>query len=148
MADLILWKNREISKLRSDLDRLFDRLRSEFGLPALDGPAGLFPAIDLSETDDAVILRAELAGIEPEDLEVSVFQDRLTIRGSRRRESVQDSPPYSRLTRSVGTFSRTIRLPCRVKVDNARARYRQGVLDIVLPKSERERSCAVKVKVQ
>ncbi len=72
MAGLIVWKNQEIDKLRRDIDRLFDRLWDDFGVPLSTRIEREIPSIDLSETEDTLIIRAEVPGINPEDLEISI----------------------------------------------------------------------------
>ncbi len=148
MSELVLWKDQEIRRLRKDMDRLFSRLRNGFGAPAWPGEAleGLY--IDLLEREDALTVRVEIPGINPEDLKISVTNDRLTISGEKSEERIDDSRYYYRVERRFGSFSRTIRLPCKVEIDNIEATYKKGVLNIVMPKSKPEKKNKVSIQVR
>jgi len=148
MSELVLWKDQEIRRLRKDMDRLFSRLRNGFGAPAWPGEAleGLY--IDLLEREDSLTVRVEIPGINPEDLKISVTNDRLTISGEKSEERIDDSRYYYRVERRFGSFSRTIRLPYKVEIDNIEATYKKGVLNIVMPKSKPEKKNKVSIQVR
>jgi len=148
MSELVLWKDQEIRRLRKDMDRLFSRLRNGFGAPAWPGEAleGLY--IDLLEREDTLTVRVEIPGINPEDLKISVTNDRLTISGEKSEERIDDSRYYYRVERRFGSFSRTIRLPYKVEIDNIEATYKKGVLNIVMPKSKPEKKNKVSIQVR
>ncbi len=147
MADLILWKDQEISKLRKDLDRLFIRAWTDFSMPFVLGAVeDIFP-VEWLENAEAITLRAALPGLDPDKLEVTVTEDRLTIRGEIQERSVEEGARYQRISRRFGSFSRSFRLPCRVRVQDTQAVYKQGVLEITMPKIKSASSCAVKIKV-
>ncbi|MCP4668982.1 MAG: Hsp20/alpha crystallin family protein [Deltaproteobacteria bacterium] len=148
MSELVLWKDQEIRRLRRDMDRLFSRMRTGFGAPALPGMAfeGLF--IDLLEREDTLAVKVEIPGIDPEDLEISVSHDRLTISGEKSEERIDDSRYHYRVERRFGSFSRTIRLPCKVETDNIKATYKKGVLSITMPKSKPEKRNRVRIRVR
>lgn len=147
MADLILWKDQEISKLRKDLDRLFIRAWTDFNMPFVPGTAEDLFHVEWLENAEAVIFRAALPGLDPDKIEVSVTEDRLIIRGEIQEQRVEQGARYRRISRRHGTFSRSFRLPCRVRVEDARAAYKQGVLQITMPKMKKASSCAIKIKV-
>ena len=88
MPSLILWKNKRINRLREDMDRIFDRMCGEFGTKLTPRIAGSVPFIDLTETDDNLILVAEIPGVSSKDLEVDIVEDMLTIRGEKKQEEV------------------------------------------------------------
>ena len=148
MSELVLWKDQEIRRLRKDMDRLFSRLRNGFGAPPWPGEAleGLY--IDLLEREDALTVRVEIPGINPEDLKISITNDRLTISGEKSEERIDDSRYYYRVERRFGSFSRTIRLPRKVEIDNIEATYKKGVLNIVMPKSKPEKKNKVSIQVR
>ena len=148
MSELILWKNQEMNRLRRDIDRLFSRMWSSFGISSFPGEAVTGPFIDLSESEDTLMVKAELPGINPEDLDISVIGTKLTISGEKSSETVEKSEYYQSVEKSFGSFSRTVRLPCRVKVEDIQATYKNGILQIIMPKLEREPSPAVRVKVK
>lgn len=97
------------------------------------GPAGWTPPVDLLETAEAYIVIAELAGVEREDLSISMHDDgRLTVSGVRRERAGEE---YHRVERGHGTFSRTFHLPIAVDADRIIADFRDGVLTVTCPKA-------------
>lgn len=100
--------------------------------------AGWMPAIDIVSRENDIIVRAELAGIDPaKDVDISVHDGMLTIRGERRHEERQDSDQYLRLERSYGSFERTLAIPEGVNAEDIQAQYRDGVLQVVIPGAAR-----------
>ena len=148
MSELILWKDEEMNKLRRDIDRLFDRCWSEFGVCRFLGEVSEGFSTQLTETEESLIFRAELKGVNPENLDVSITNDAfLTIKGEKIVVSAEEGGYYHRVKRRFRSFSRTFRLPCRVRVGEIKAIYKQGILDIVMPKWKPQRRRAIKVKV-
>jgi HSP20 family protein len=97
------------------------------------GPAGWTPPVDLLETAEAYIVIAELAGVERDDLSISMHDDgRLTVAGVRRERASEE---YHRVERGHGTFSRTFHLPIAVEADRITADFRDGVLTVTCPKA-------------
>ena len=117
MPGLILWKDQEINKLRRDMDRLFTRLWDDFGMPFLPRTVKRFPYIALSETEDNLIIKAEVPGINPEDLEISITDDTLTIKGKLKGVLVNKREDYHIMEKRHGFFSRSIQLPCKVIIE-------------------------------
>ena len=148
MPGLTLWKDQEIDRLRRDMERLFARLWDDFGMPRFPRITRNIPAIDLSESEENLIIRAEIPGINPEDLDISVTEDRLHIKGEMKQESVDEGDTYHRVERRHGSFTRDIKLPCRVMKEEVEATYKEGILTIVMPKckSEPDRSFRVKIR--
>jgi HSP20 family protein len=147
MPGLIVWKNQEIDRLRRDMDRLLARFWDDFGVPFLPRAAREAFALELSETEDTLVFRAEVPGINPDDLEVLVKDDTLTIKGDLRQDLVTEEEDYEGRERRYGFFSRTIQLPCKVLMDEVKATYKDGVLSIVLPKCKPESRRGIKIKV-
>ncbi len=147
MAGLIVWKNQEIDKLRRDIDRLFDRLWDDFGVPLSTRIEREIPSIDLSETEDTLIIRAEVPGINPEDLEISITDNILTIRGEMKQVDNEKRGDYHRMERRYGYFSRTLQLPCKIVTENVQATYKKGVLSIVMPKCEQVSAPVIRIKI-
>ena len=147
MAGLILWKNQEINKLRKDIDRLFDRLWDDFGVPLTTRVEREVPSIDLSETEETLIIRAEVPGINPEDLEISITENILTIKGEMKQGSNEEGGDYHRMERRYGYFSRTLRLPCKIVADDVEATYKKGVLSIVMPKCKELSAPEIRIKI-
>jgi len=147
MPDLIEWKTQEINKLKKDIERLFFRLWDDFSVPLMPTSRRSSPFIDIKETEDSLIINAEIPGIEPEDLDISVSEDILTIKGEMKSEISQDKGNYRRMERRYGTFTRTIQLPCKVKIQDVNARYEKGILHIALPKCKPEPPRQVKIRI-
>jgi HSP20 family protein len=147
MPGLIIWKNQEIDRLKKDMDRLLARLWDDFCIPLFPRGYREEPAVDLSESEDRLIFRAEIPGVTPEDLNISITDDTLTIRGESREETVESEEDYRSTQRSYGYFSRTIALPCKVEMGEVTATYKDGLLSIVMPKCKSEPPREIKVKV-
>ena len=148
MPGLIIWKNQEINKLRRDMDRLFARLREDFGMPHFTRPSRDIPIIGLSETKDELILKAEVPGLDPEDLDISITDDLLTIKGEMKKEFVKEREHYHRMERRYESFSRSIQLPRRVMIEDVEATYREGIVTIIMPKCKPEMSQKIKIKIK
>lgn len=121
--------------LHRDVNRLFDDVFRGFGAPALSGWGRSleWPTIELSETDKEIRVTAELPGMDEKDVDISVDDNVLSIRGEKRSETEDKERGYSE--RSYGRFERHIGLPRGVEQDRASATFRKGILTIVLPKS-------------
>lgn len=149
MPGLILWKDQEINKLRRDMDSLIDRLWDDFGRWACPrGYPGGAPIIYLSETDDTLIVQAEMPGIDPTDLDVSIAEDVLTIRGSMQQVVVNQNAGYTSRESRRGYFTRSVQLPCKVLMDAVQAALQEDRLEIVLPKCKEEHARKVRIRVR
>lgn len=109
---------------------------------------GTGPVIDIEETDDEIVVLAEMPGLEKEDFSVEVTADRLVLRGEKRREVEEQRVGYSYTERSFGSFARVIPLPCEVVAEKAKATYRNGLLRVALPKTEWAKVKRVQVQVR
>ncbi|WP_029077296.1 Hsp20/alpha crystallin family protein [Kaistia adipata] len=125
--------------LQRGMNRLFEDMFSTAGLPATgaEGQEGavLMPQINVSETDKEIRITAELPGVAEKDVEVTLDDDVLTIRGEKRMEQKEDRENYHFVERSFGRFMRSLRLPQSVLRDQVRANVENGVLTVVLPKN-------------
>ena len=147
MPRLILWKDKQMDKLREDMDRLYHRVYGEFGIPFLSASLRGIPLVDLSDMEDTLILRAKMVDIDPKDLDITVTHDTLRISTKTKGERMEDHGGYRRTQQRVGFFSRTLQLPCRVEINEVQATYSKGTLNIVMPKSKPEKTRKIKVKV-
>jgi len=147
MAELIIWKNQEIDRLKKDMDRLLSRFRDDFCSPLLVRGFREEPYLELSETQDDLVLKAEIPDVEPKDLDITISDDLLTIKAEVNRETFTDDEGYRERTRSCSYFSRTLQLPCKVHVDEVRASYQDGILNIVMPKCKPETARGIKIRV-
>ncbi|MDR7521696.1 MAG: Hsp20/alpha crystallin family protein [Armatimonadota bacterium] len=136
----------EIMSLRESMDRLFEDFFTR--RPRTAGPLVWQPAVEVAETDTDVIVKAELPGIDPKNVEVSVTDDGLTIKGEARAEQEEKKRNFYRRELRYGMFQRTIPLPTEVKGDEAKATFRHGILEVKVPKAERVRPKAIKVEVE
>ncbi|MFO8010918.1 MAG: Hsp20/alpha crystallin family protein [Dehalococcoidia bacterium] len=133
--------------LEREMEDLFRRSFSPtlWGRSPLEEGIGWEPAVDVYEKDDKYIVKAELPGVKKDDIDVSVSGDTLTIKGERKDESETKEENYYLAERSYGSFVRSMALPSTVDADNIEANYDDGVLEVTLPKSEKEESKKVKV---
>ena len=146
-TDLWNWSPVEqLSTLREEINRLFD---SPFGelTRRMDLFNGLTPALDLYEDTDNLIVKAELPGMKREEIDISVHDGTLTISGERKyEEKNRDAEPY-RSERFLGRFHRTLALPKPVQSDKATANYKDGILTVILPKTEEAKPKQIQVNV-
>lgn len=121
--------------LHREMNRVFDDVFRSMNLPAFGGASGSlsWPKLELSETDKEVRIAAELPGLDEKDVEVSIEEGVLTVRGEKKSETEDKERGYSE--RSYGRFERQIGLPAGVEQDKATATFNKGVLTITLPKS-------------
>jgi len=105
------------------------------------------PLVDVVDGKDGILLKVEVPGVKQEDINISIEENTLTIKGERKQESRVDEEGYSRFERSYGTFQRSVLLPPTVDADHVKATYKDGVLEIQLPKKEEARPKAIKVEV-
>ena len=96
------------------------------------------PAVDVFDTKEAVVLKAELAGMKPDDIQIEVEDNVLTIRGERRFAEKVEEDRYYRIERRFGSFQRSLALPQGVKADDIQASYEDGILEVRVPKAEEE----------
>lgn len=130
MADLILWKDRELRQLKMEMDRMVKDFFRDFGTSVFDEVYGEAVMVDIKEKSDTVVITAQLPGMAAEDLDVAVSPDVLIIGGSR-KETLQGEG--GRVERSRN-FSNRIKLPCRIEPDKVEASYADDLLEIILPK--------------
>ena len=105
------------------------------------------PAVDIYETEQSVVLKAELPGIDPKDVEVRVENNTLYLRGQRKFENEVKEENYRRIERSYGSFTRTFALPGTVNAENVSAEYKGGVLTLTMPKREEAKPKTIKISV-
>ncbi|MBN1890281.1 MAG: Hsp20/alpha crystallin family protein [Thermoflexales bacterium] len=137
---------REMVTLREAIGRLFDDSTIRPGSLAGAGFEG--PAVDVYQTKDDVIVKAAVPGLDPEDIDVSVTGDMLTIKGEFKQEEKVEKEQYVYQERRFGQFCRQMSLPARVKADKASAEYEHGVLTLKLPKVEEAKPKGLKIKVK
>jgi HSP20 family protein len=139
MSALKRWEPfRGLLSMQSDLDRMFEEF---FGRPTLAPTDGVrIPLVDVSETADAVIVKAEVPGVDKKDLEVEVMPESLSLRAEVSTEKEEKDKTYHRRERVWQRFERIIPLPAEVVTDQVKATMKDGVLEVRMPKTERSKA--------
>lgn len=132
----------DIDKLQREMNRLFETTFSD--TRRLSAPS--FPAMNIWTNEDGAVVTAELPGVNPEDIDISVSGDSLTLSGSREPMVDMESVQYHRRERQYGKFTRTFQLPFAVEADKVEAMFEKGVLHIQLPRAEAEKPKKISVK--
>jgi HSP20 family protein len=149
MTNLVRWEPfRDLISLREAMDRLFEEsfVRPRAGWPVPAGAEAL--AVDMYQTDDAVVVKTAIPGVKPEDIDINITGDTLTIRGETRAEEEVKEENYVRREIRYGSFSRSLTVPALVVADKANAEFESGVLTLTLPKAEEVKPKAIKVKAK
>ena len=142
---IVPWKPLdEMTTLRREMDTLWDQFFPEKPFREEYLTRGWLPSIDLTETKDKLVVKAELPGLEAKDVELTLTEDILTIQGEKKEEKDEH---YFFVERYAGTFERRIKLPTLVKTDKIDAIFDKGILTINLPKSEEAKTKEIKIKV-
>jgi HSP20 family protein len=145
---LIRWEPfREVESLQKEMNRLFDRLvPTDVGNGEKMG-LSFIPAAEITETPEAVQLKLEIPGMEAKDLNLEVTANSLTINGERKSEIKTEEEGFTRTEFRYGKFHRVIPLPVQVDNNNVTAEYKDGILNLTLPKAEEEKNKVVKVSI-
>lgn len=130
--------------LRDEMDQLMSRFTHDWNGGGL--LRDFNPALDLSETADALEIRMDVPGMKSDDISIEVSGNNIRISGERKAEKEEKGKSYHRIERSVGKFCESMTLPCTIKDDKVQAEFRDGVLTIHLPKSEEAKTHKVKIK--
>ncbi|HRV43293.1 MAG TPA: Hsp20/alpha crystallin family protein [Syntrophales bacterium] len=128
----------EMLRLRDQMNRIF----SGIGQPA----AAAYPAVNIWAGETGAVVTAELPGMDPEKIDISVLGDTLTIAGSREPEAVGEEDTYHRKERNGGSFTRTLQLPFRIDGEKIEARYEKGILTVTLPRQEADMPKKIAIK--
>jgi len=146
MANLSRWEPvREMMTLREAMDRLFD---DAFTRPIAGNGGSVAPAIDLYQTPNDIVIKAALPGLKPEDVQLSVSNDVLTIRGEFKQDGEQKETTYYIHEHRYGSFERSVAIPLAVQTDKAKAEFKNGVLTVTLPKAEAVKPKTINIDVK
>jgi len=132
-----------LDQWHKELDNMFDRRSDDTS--RIEG-SDWTPAVDIKEEADRYLLHADIPGVKADDIEVSMDKGVLTIKGERKHESTESKEGYKRVERSHGVFMRRFSLPDGVDGENISASSKDGVLEVVIPKSEPEKPRRIEVK--
>jgi len=124
----------ELTRMQEEMNRFFDDFFGEQRRGLAEG--AWLPAVDVSETESELVVRAELPGMSHEDIEINVQDNILTLKGEKKQEKKEEKENFHRLERSYGSFSRSFSLPAGVKPDDIKATFKDGVLQVTMPKAE------------
>jgi HSP20 family protein len=151
--ELTVWKPfRELApfdfeRTRREMDRLWDSFFERPGRRT-DKQGEWYPSLDVAETKNDLVIKAEVPGMEPKDIDISLSNGILTIKGEKKQEREEKEEDYHLVERSYGSFTRSIQLPREIQSDKISASYKNGVLKITLPKSEEAKKKEIKIKVE
>ena len=134
----------ELERMRREMERIWDRFSSDLPTSTLERDWN--PSLDLMETEDSLAAEVEVPGINPDDINISVTPDLLTVTGEKKQEPGAQEKNYHFMERAYGRFSRSIPLPTAVNPDRVEARYKDGVLRITMGKSKAVKSKRIEVK--
>lgn len=152
-------KPSEIVSRGEELEHWMERFMDDFWrrpFPSLSGrdrwlpirPLSIrIPSLDVYEEKDSVVVKAELPGMKKEDVEVNLAGETLTIKGEKKEDKEVKEDDYYRRERSYGSFLRSVGLPCEVKSDEIKASFKDGVLEIRMPKTEEAKKKSISVKI-
>lgn len=138
--------SRDLSTIHDEVNRLFDGFLSR-GAFSVDRAAVFAPAVDVEETPDEFVVRADLPGVSQKDVKVNLLGETLTVRGERKQQQEGKDRNYHRVERSHGVFERSFTFRAPVRNEGVRAQYRDGVLEIHVPKAEEARVREVEIQV-
>jgi len=136
-----------MANLKQEMDRIFDRM-FEGKWDELPAVGDWAPSMDISETKDSLVCTVEVPGMEEKDLQVSLQENLLTIKGEKRKEREERDEHYHRVERSYGAFTRSLRLPAAVEAGKVTAAVKNGVLTVTLPKTPTAKGTTVPVKAE
>lgn len=135
---------RELMRMEREMEDLFGRVLPAWG----DKERGWAPTVDMIDQKDEIVVKADLPGLEEKDIEVTMQDSTLTIRGERKEEKEEKKEDYYFAERSYGAFVRSLPLPAPVEADKAKATFKKGVLEIHLPKSREAKGKKVEIKAE
>jgi HSP20 family protein len=143
---IVRWTpNRHWMSLQEEMNRLFD----DFSGPSQTADETVWaPRVDISETKDDIIVKAELPGVSPESINVDIVNNTLTVQGEKTKDDTVEGENFYRVERIYGKFMRSFSLPQRVKADEVKARYKDGILFVTIPKAEEAKPREIKVEVE
>jgi len=139
----------DLISLQERMNRLFEQTLDRSRGEREGMVAGTWaPAVDIYETPDSIVLQAELPGLSKDDIDIQVRDNVLTLKGERRSEKEVKEGNYLRVERAYGGFQRAFTLPAAVQADKVRAVFRDGVLDVSIPKAEEAKPKQIKIDVK
>ncbi|MCC7210320.1 MAG: Hsp20/alpha crystallin family protein [Candidatus Brocadia sp.] len=146
--DLIKWAQLPtVSSMQEEMNRMFDRFFKGGELSDFAVAGTWAPPLDLSETADKVTVKAEIPGLDPKEIDISIQGETLIIKGEKKEEKEEKGKNYYRMERRYGSFSRVVDLPASVDTNKVTAECKNGVLEITMQKKEEVKPKQISVKV-
>jgi HSP20 family protein len=147
---LVRWKPfRDMVSIQDEMNRLFDDFFG--GVPSRfvgDWSSSEWtPSVDISETKDEIVVRAEVPGMKKDDIKITLQDNVLTLTGERKQEKKEKETNYYRMERAYGSFVRSFNLPTVVQADQIKASYKDGILSITLPKAEEVKPKQIPIEI-
>jgi len=136
---------RDLNVLQERMNRLFDDAGRGYRSDEPAATTTWSPAVDIYETDNEIVVKAELPGVDRKDINLNLENNVLTLKGERRFEKETKEENYHRIERAYGGFSRSFSIPATVDEERIRADYKDGILKIALPKKEQVRPKQIKI---
>ncbi|MCM8822056.1 MAG: Hsp20/alpha crystallin family protein [Candidatus Omnitrophica bacterium] len=144
MVKLVKWDPfRELDDIRTGFDRVLDKFRTEFY-----GEKLWTPAVDITDTGDSLVIKAEVPGFDKKNINISLTGDTITISGKTQEEKEEKKAHYIYRERISGSFARSFNLPAPVDRNKVKATCKDGILEIVLPKAEEAKAKEIKIDVE
>ena len=147
MSELILWMDKEINKMRRDMDRLFRESWPEIGIGLFQEKVSQQIQVETFLTEEAFIIRALIPGIDPESLDISTKDYQLTIKGQKKEEAAEDDGFYRQMVRRLKSFHRTVPLPFKAVPEKIKATLNSDLLNISIPREDQEKKCRIKIEI-
>jgi HSP20 family protein len=145
--ELVRWRPRtRLPIVQDDMDRAFDRLMRQWASPVSFSEAGWNPSVDVIETDDEIVVKAEIPGVSMDDIDLTVENNRMILSGEKKQEHEEKDDNYYLMERSYGSFRRIFVLPAQADADRVVASYEDGLLTVTVPKSEAAKGMKIDIK--
>lgn len=138
---------RDLLSIQDRMNKLFEQTLSRSQVEEGFAPSTWTPAVDIYETPEAIVLQADLPGLRREDIDIQIRDDTLTLRGERRFAKDVHEESYLRIERAYGAFHRSFTLPATIQQEKIRAVFRDGILELTLPKAEEAKAKKIAIEV-
>jgi len=142
---LIKWSPFELYSLQDEMNRIFNAYFSR--MPESGGKSAWNPVVDISESDEDIVVYAEIPGLSKDEVKISIQDNVLTLSGEKKKENEKKGKNYHRVERSYGFFERSFSLPSSIASEKVKASYKDGILTIVLPKTEEAKPKEIHIHV-
>jgi HSP20 family protein len=145
--ELVRWRPRtRLPIVQDDIDRAFERLMRQWASPVSFSEAGWNPSVDVIETDDEIVVKAEIPGVSMDDIDLTVENNRMILSGEKKQEHEEKDDNYYLMERSYGSFRRIFVLPAQADAERVVASYEDGLLTVTVPKSEVAKGMKIDIK--